>query len=536
MRSVSSSLLFGLSATLLATSVAAQTPPPTGDPRPAAAANTPSPGAQATDPAQQAEAGRRPRLSIPGPTLTDEARRELGATPGEAAPIADEQVDRILVPPVFLQERTPTRTTRVVFPLFFQEQRLQSTTTLVPFYYRHRAQGQRTDVAFPFYWHWRGQRDAGGEYLTRVIPPFYYHYWHAEGEARSTAVGLAPLFFYGETWARDGSLSREHLIIPPLLTYHTWRPEHALTIAGPFYYNRERNDTDWGLAPLWFTGNNLRRRYLFIPPALTYYRHRHEDHASLTVVGPFWVRNSPDSFSINLAPLFFHRHNRTESNTTVLPLFHYDRGDYGSTLVTPLFGYRLRRDERLVVTPFYQQYRSLDYRFDSVAPFFFRSQEPLTGAHTEAVFPLFYHRATFSTNTWWVLPTAHYHRENADWYFNLYPLVFTGQTGPRRHTVIAPLYFDFQNEETHSRAMMVTPLFWRFSDPNSVTMLAGNFLWMSAVRQGVRSYEWHLLPIFSYARPRPEDLSWNVLFGLAGYRRAGTHRQIRVLWIPINLD
>ena len=44
-----------------------------------------------------------------------------------------------------------------------------------------------------------------------------------------------------------------------------------------------------------------------------------------------------------------------------------------------------------------------------------------------------------------------------------------------------------------------------------------------------------MLPVFSYARPRPEDVSWNVLFGLAGYRRAGTHRQIRVFWIPINI-
>ena len=113
--------------------------------------------------------------------------------------------------------------------------------------------------------------------------------------------------------------------------------------------------------------------------------------------------------------------------------------------------------------------------------------------------------------------------------------MFTGRTGPRRHTVIAPLVFDFENEEAGTRATVITPLFWRFSTPESVHMLAGNFLWISSVREGVRSYEWHLLPIFSYARPRPEDVSWNVLFGLAGYRRSGTHSQMRMFWIPIDL-
>ena len=101
--------------------------------------------------------------------------------------------------------------------------------------------------------------------------------------------------------------------------------------------------------------------------------------------------------------------------------------------------------------------------------------------------------------------------------------------------MVAPLYWDFENEETGSRTTIFAPVFWRFATQSSVTMLAGNVLWMSAIRQGVRSYEWHVLPIFSYARPRPEDVSWNVLFGLAGYRRSGTHRQIRVFWIPINL-
>ena len=109
--------------------------------------------------------------------------------------------------------------------------------------------------------------------------------------------------------------------------------------------------------------------------------------------------------------------------------------------------------------------------------------------------------------------------------------------GPNIRSKVIPLSLSLRQKLalTTLPATVVAPLFWRFSDPNSVTMLAGNFLWISSQRQGVRSFEWHLLPVFSYARPRPEDVSWNVLFGLVGYRRQGTHSQLRLLYIPINL-
>ena len=62
---------------------------------------------------------------------------------------------------------------------------------------------------------------------------------------------------------------------------HTWRPEHAFTLAGPFFYDRLRADTDWGLAPLWFAGNNPRGNYLVIPALLTY----HEMHPEAELHG-----------------------------------------------------------------------------------------------------------------------------------------------------------------------------------------------------------------------------------------------------------
>ena len=51
----------------------------------------------------------------------------------------------------------------------------------------------------------------------------------------------------------------------------------------------------------------------------------------------------------------------------------------------------------------------------------------------------------------------------------------------------------------------------------------------------LREHRQRFVPQRVDARPRPEDISWNVLFGLVGYRRQGTHSQLRLLYIPINL-
>ncbi len=480
------------------------------------------------------------RQTPPVAPLSPEARAELGAAPGDIAPATPEAPDdtrRVLVPPVLLLERGRDRATTVVFPFVYRERRGDTTSLLVPPYYQHRSPTLRTDAVFPVYFRWRGTRDEGGTWGTDVVPPFYLHSWQGRGQLHGTAVGLAPLFFYGESFGEDGSLQREHLIIPPLLTVHTWKPEHAFTWAALFYYDRVRSDTDWGVAPFVFAGSNLHRNYALIPPLLTYHRYDRDEDRSLTVVGPFWTTSSPDSFSVNLAPVFFHHHDRTSNRTTIAPLLHLssDTETQARTILTPLFYWHRRGESSTFVSWLYQNHRG-STNWDAVAPFFFSSREPATGAHTEAFFPLFYHRATFNTNTWWVLPTVHYERTGRDWFLNVYPLVFTGRSGPRAHTVLGPLYARFTNEETHSDLMMVTPLFWRYRDLESQTVVIPPVLFMESQRQGVRSYEWHVLPLFSYARPRPEDLSWNVLFGLVGYRRSGTHHQLKLFWAPINLD
>ncbi|MBI5518389.1 MAG: hypothetical protein HY909_31750 [Deltaproteobacteria bacterium] len=472
-----------------------------------------------TDNEGEAPRGGRRGGTPTAPALSAAGAAAIGALPGDVAawPDPDRNVHRTLIPPFFLYERSGGRRTTVVFPFFFRDRRGDRTALFIPPYYRLRSPTVQADVLFPLWFHWRGQDPGpqGERWGTHIIPPVYWSRWQGAGEAHGLALGVAPLFMYGESWGQDGALRREHLVIPPLLTFHTWTPERAVSVAGPFYYNRSGADTDWGLAPLWFAGNNPNRSYLAIPLALTYHRENHDTDRALTVVGPFWVDRSPGSLSLNLAPVLFHRHDATSTRTTLLPLFHYGRSPRGVSLVTPLAVYDRTGEATTLVTPVYQQHRG-STNWDAVAPFFFSSREAATGAHTEALLPLFYHRWTPSRNTWWLLPTIHSVREGDDWTFNIYPLLFAGRSGERRHTVVAPL-------------------FWRFESPSHVTQLVANVLWLSSERQGVRSYQWHVLPLFSYGRPRPEDLDWNVLFGLVGYRRLGGHKQLRLFWIRFDV-
>jgi hypothetical protein len=516
---------------------AVETTEETGDAGTGDAAVQPSPEETESPPesAPATPAASSASAAPQGPALSDEARAQLGSAPGEVTVATDtEETQRLVLPPLLLLERGRDRATTVVFPLFYSDRRGETSSLLIPPYYQHRSPTLRADVVFPVFFHWRGQRSEGGTWGTDVVPPFYYHSWQGRGESRGTSLGLAPLFFYGDSFEPDGSLRREHLIIPPLLTVHTWTPEHTFTLAGPFFYDRLRSDTDWGVAPIVFGGNSIHGNYVFIPPLLTYHSFDRDADRSLTVVGPFWHTRTADSISFNLAPIFSHRHDRTSSRTTLAPLFHIASDSDGSTLATPLFYYGRHGESSTFVSWVYQNHRG-STNWDAVAPFFYSSREPATGAHTEALLPLFYHRATQHTNTWWVTPLAHYEREGRDWFFNIYPVVFTGRTGTRTHAVIGPLYARFTNSETRSDLMMVTPMFWRYSDPESLTVVVPPVLYTESTRQGVRGFEWHILPLFSYGRPRPSDVSWNVLFGLVGYRRSGTHRQLKLFWAPIDL-
>ena len=82
---------------------------------------------------------------------------------------------------------------------------------------------------------------------------------------------------------------------------------------------------------------------------------------------------------------------------------------------------------------------------------------------------------------------------------------------------------------------MVFPVFFRFSDKDSIDQVVLNTYYGEQSVAGGTAWEFHLFPALSFGAS-PTGHWWNVLYGLAGYTREGTKSKMRALYIPITLS
>lgn len=497
--------------------------------------------------------------------LTPEQRRMLVPAPGELTDREQTGHTRLLLPP-YMEERGRGHHTRVFFPLYFESRYRGEYRLLIPPYYRLRTSSVQGDVVFPFYFRFRGEQ-GGGRWATDVIPPGWLHTRRGPEQAHATAFGLAPLFSYAEVFDRQGRLEHEHLVIPPLLTFHRWWPTGQTTIVGPVVYLRDRGTVDWAVVPFVVSHTSPELSWRVIPPLLYYQRVAHHDERTFTLVGPYFSDVGPGVASYNFAPLFFHWHDRTSHRTTVVPLFHTESGPSRFMLVTPLGGYVRHDGESTLVLPFYQHHRGVT-DWDAVMPLFYYSRTPRLGQRTLIAGPVFWSSSP-SGSGWgvfpfvarfqeygrydtlvtplfarvivpperrsvtWVFPTVHAESAPDYRFFNVYPLLFTARGRDWHHNVFFPLVWDVGNRATGSQITVVAPFYVRVADRNSSTRwIFPNFVSWDSVREGQRSFGWDLFPLVQYGEPRPGDMYWSVLHGLVGYRRQGSYQQYRLFWIP----
>lgn len=490
----------------------------------------------------------------------------------------DPAVRRLVLPPYY-EETSGASGLRTVFPFYFTRWSPGFRATLAgPWYSRDGGRGTHTRVLFPFYWHYER---TGWDLL--VLPPMY-----TLSARNGWDFGLPPFFMAGRT--DDDS----YLLIPPLLLADFRDHDSSFTLFGP-YYRRTRPDSDvWGIAPLHFEGDTAGNVYdIWFP---LYWRFADiEEGLSTTVVGPAYRRYGPGWASWGLAPLVFHAGGRTQGGTlwsrlTLLPLFHTaSRGDDHFRLATPLFVYDRTPDSNLLVLPMYQRYRG-EIALDAVAPVFWHWTRETTGtdswlipplfhstgpAHrsevlfpsiwyvhdyersrTMGLWPLFVHHYNWPEHyrALWVFPTFHYEYDPESWVFNIHPLLYTGASETKEHEVVFPLfwrfedrtgpdvvlfpfYWDFQNIPKRGRDIVGFPFFWHFRSGARTTQVLLNSLYTEGrcERGEGQSWTFHFLPLFAFGEPCPGDTYFSLLYGLAGYRSAGSHRRMELFWIPIDL-
>lgn len=547
----------------------------------------------ASDPTPGDEALQRPApLRVSG-AITEQAPTE----------------ERLLVPP-YVRDRHGDVTTTAFFPFYFDRQnRAGRERFILPYYYRREAKRQ-TDVALGLVWSFRGP-----ERNTFVLPPLYTH-----RQGKDWGFGLLPLISTGNFGGHY------HTVIPPLLTWFDGNDKTHRWIVGP-YYDVQTASARWrGLAPLVWSKSDEAGSFTVVPPL--FWRFTESDpFEATTVVPPFYYTRRKDESKWGLVPLLFRKDSPEIHATTIpLALFHHARGPNEFRLITPLLAYlNDKREGSLLITPLYQRGRG-DKNFDAVAPLFIRTWDlrdnsrglylPPIYYHwedpanrTNVVFPFFGrqerdgisdgwltplvgHHQNFEqhTSTWWVAPTFHYGESPSGYQFNIHPLFYLQREKERRHTLLAPLFFDFQNDRERTRRMAITPLYWDFvngkeSKHNRVIFpfywgfdngkrqrhhtVGFPFYWdldfrdrqerytvafpayaRSKVGERTRHFalntmyehssdkegrwQFHFFPLFARGGSK-NDRWWNVLYGLAGYDRRGTHRRVQVLWLPFEL-
>ncbi len=450
--------------------------------------------------------------------------------------------------PLAYKQRIGNEITSAIFPFYYERRAFDDAQKLVDresfygLYYRRRSARFDVDAAFPLFLRWRDDQTT-----TTVVPPVLWR----DGPNGEWHRWLAPLFFASSQ--PDGG----YLHIPALLTFSHHNPKSAFSLIGGLgFYDRTGKDVDWGLVPLVFGGNNSEKltSYFLIPPLLTYHSENKDAGASTTWVGPVLYKSSPKKTVFDLFPLLFHNHGIAEgegyTSTTLLPLFHYSRSATKSLIVTPVFGSAKDDEGETTITPFYSRYRGRT-RLDLAGPIIplfahyvdpdaYRESYLFGPVYTSSdptrfsvITPLFAHFAERGVGrTTWVFPTFTHTTDKDGWSFNLHPLVYTAKSGDTWHDVVAPIWWDFGSAK--KRSTVLFPVFWRFRDEEGTTQVALNTVWIDRKSSRGANWDFYFLPVF-HVGDSPNGSAWDFLFGFVGYKREGTYKQLKLLWIPIDL-
>ncbi len=457
---------------------------------------------------------------------------------------------------VYYGEKSGDYEFKTVIPFWAERTQPGDRASMFGPYYQRRSVDADADVLFPFFWHLRDKNT-----YTTVVGPFA-HQESAGGNGipPTHANWLPPLFFEGAT--EDGG---GYFHIPPLLTFTEHSDRDGLNIVGPFFCKwkggpacdlRTADSIDMGLAPFYFYGRDRTpggggTEYEIIPPLLHYYSYNGTTDSETNLWGPFYWQRDREGEVFNIFPLFYRNWGPNEDHITFFPLFHYGYKGDSHLLVTPLFlESKGDEGESLFATYLYARYRGRT-ELDMVTPLFWWYRDPDIGLDTKLLFPFYYQSqsprvddvvafpfyAHFKrpglSSTTFVTPLVQVSTSVTGWQTNIYPIFFAGRKYEDTHLVIPPILWDFATPK--SRATVVFPVFFRFSDTDSVDQIVLNTYYGEQKVAGGTEWEFHLFPALSFGSS-PTGHWWNILYGLAGYTREGTMSKIRALYIPIKLS
>ena len=394
------------------------------------------------------------------------------------------------LPPLFFSGRNRYKTYTVVLPpLFwrFTDDIAYTTKNVIPpFFYNTREFGYSFG-AIPLLYI---ARDKNWD--RTLITPFYYgsrwphknEYGELLGEGKSyyfplflsyykKAPGLSQgglLFFYHWYWNQGDYLK---MFSPLVWTYGNKRTFDDSLLIPPLFYHRSspvRDDLMVGLI-YWNFHQHYKDRILAIAPLFAHKKWLYERHFRTWVFPTFDFGVTPKSYHVRLHPIFYLGKDETSDHLVFAPL---------------LWKFRDEEDDDLVVFPFYWSFSDLVHKDSS-----------------KIFFPF-----------WWQFDNPKHKKKNR---------------------VAFPFYWDSQKGLLGKRTTVAFPLFWRSRDPERTTTGILNMFLNKGAIKGNPFWTFNIFPVLGFGSPPASSGAyWSILGGLAGWRRQGSSKQLKLLWIPFN--
>ncbi len=456
----------------------------------------------------------------------------------------------------------PGYKTQGLFPLFghYADAQESDTWAFPSFFRLRRATGDQVDTLFPLFW-----RSSFAGRVTTVVGPYF-----DRRTPDSHTTGLVPLFFHSR------NAQRTMTVIPPLLLYQRRdsAASHEWFSCALFFHSRSPDGSTTSFFPLFWSTSNKERSVGIVVPFFWHFADRAAGTSS-TLLGPVYWSRSGTRRTRGLLPMAWATHDTKSGDAaqTVLPIFYHASGPDHFSLYTLAAGYHQNGPAHFwYATPIVVHADSVQSRFSMVFPLWFRHTDKATEIKTTVIPPLlhvsrgnpesgvsttlavFWHYHDIGTSTWLGLPL----------YFDVHEYHLS------RTTLFLPLLFRHENEVEHDTTWLA-PLFYRHSTPTDVSMVAFPLLWdfkrdqdrttvvfpffvrwkradhtgtyvfpSYYYREGLGSngspdgtYRRFVLPFYDSGIKRPGDFMWEVLGGLFGHERIGTHNFLRLFYLTI---
>jgi hypothetical protein len=492
--------------------------------------------------------------------------------------------------PFYWQYRSADESADVFFPYYWRFRGAAFKTDIVlQTYYNRSDHGYNFGFA-PLLFVGKDTRDASS---YQIIPPLFWRfgrgetsfmlagifYQHKDGEDYD--LGLPPLFFAGR--------ERYKTYMVTALLYWRFTNEIAYTtenILPPFFYNTREHGWSFGAIPLLYLARDKKWDRTLVTPF--FYGSRwpsHDENGDVDGEGK--------SYYFPLLLSYYRRApGLSQGGAAVFYQWYENKGDY-LRMYTPLvwlYGNRHTDDRSFLIPPLFYR-RTSPVADDTMAGLIYWNFHEHHKERTFAIAPLFIHNWNLYEKNWrtWILPTFDFGVNPSGYHARFHPLFYLGHNGPSSHFVLAPivwkftdeedddlvlfplywrfrdllhddssrvifplwwqfddqrklkhsriafpLFWDFERGRTGERTTIVPPIFWRDRDRRSTMTGVLNVFWHTGEIKGNRFWTFNIFPLLGFGHPpSPEGAYWSFLGGLAGWRRQGASKELKIFWIPI---